>query len=507
MSEAFDGLRVDYAAAKSSRYRRRRTGTAPMGSGADYHYRTQADYLRLIELARDMDRNDVVVGQTVDRAVANTIQDGLKLNAKTGDEDLNKDLESRWKAWAEEPEACDVSGELSFPDMESLALRHAFIDGDLIALGVNSGALELIEAHRVRTPTTKRNVVHGVLLSKLRRRLEYWVTRDDVNPLNSARLRVGDTVQHRTRDAAGNRQVFHVYNPKRVTQTRGVTAFAPIFDSLGMFEDINFSRLVQQQIVSCFAIFRQREIESIGVDNTQTGSQHTDTLADGTERTIEGIAPGMQITGLPGEKLTGFTPNVPNPEFFPHARLVLTLIGINLGMPLVLVLLDASETNFSGYRGAVDQARLGFKHNQSWLTRRFHRPVYHWQVRRWVAQDRELRRSAARLEAMGGSILSHEWERPGWPYIEPLKDAKADGLRLDKNLTSPRRLQAQRGANWGEMVGEIVDDNAKLIEAAIERADVINKQHGEGTVDWHELVNKTPTASTDVIVDTETDRG
>jgi len=487
LAETFNGFRSDYAAARSHRYRRRRTGVASLGSGADYHYRSEADYLRMMEYARDMDRNDTVVGQTVDRAVTNMVQDGLTLDTRTGDKGLDAELSARWQEWSTEPDQCDLAGESAFADMEALLLRQTLVDGDTLALpNRDSETLQLVEAHRLRTPTrTRRNVVHGILLDEYRRRLEYWLTKDDVDPMKTV-SRVADMKRYPARDAAGHRQVFHVYNPKRITQTRGVTAFAPIFDLMGMFEDINFAKLVQQQVVSCFAIFREREIDFQAEINQQRGERTTETLSDGTTRTIEGAAPGMEVPGLPGEKLRMDSPNVPNPEFFPHVKLILTLIGVNLGLPLVMVLLDAGETNFSGWRGAVDQARLGFRRNQKALIRRFHRPVYRWKVRQWLSHDAALRAAADRG---GVAIFNHRWNPPTWPYIEPLKDASADLLRLRNSLISRRRQCAERGMDWEDLSTEIVEDNALMIEKAYQKAEQLNEQYPELHVTWREVAS------------------
>lgn len=484
-------MRSDYNAARDTRFRRRRRGVAATGSGADYHYRTEADYLRVMELARDMDRNDCIAGQAVNRLVVNTVQDGIKLDPQTGDDEVDAMLARRWAEWTEDPDKCDLAGELTFTEMERLVLRHAYVDGDIIALG-NKGetgdTLELVEAHRLRTPTgTKRNVVHGVLMDQTRRRLEYWLTRDNIDPQQPLKL-VGQVRPYPVRDAGGFRQIFHVYDPKRVTQTRGITAFAPIIDVLGMFEDINFARLVQAQVVSCFGLIRERELEFQGGADVQTGARTTETLGDGATRTIEGMGPGMDITGAPGEKLSMFSANVPNPEYFDHVKLILTLVGINLGLPLVMLLLDAKETNFSGWRGAVDQARQEFRRNQRWLIVRFHRPVYLWKVRQWLSEDKELRTAATRLTLSGDSIFAHRWNPPTWPYIEPLKDAKADISRLEGGLISPRRLFAERGRDYTEVAQEIVEDNGLKIELAIERAEQINKRYPDAMIDWREII-------------------
>src|SRR5205085_3010671 len=108
--------------------------------------------------------------------------------------------------------------------------------------------LQNMEAHRCRTPKgTQRNVINGILLDQYRRRLQYWFTVDDIDPSLSVD-RVNQIQKYDVRDADGYRQIFHVYNPKRFSQTRGITAFAPIFDVTGMFEDLNFAMIVKAQI-------------------------------------------------------------------------------------------------------------------------------------------------------------------------------------------------------------------------------------------------------------------
>ena len=78
----FDSIRADYDMSRESRFIRRRQGLAPRGGSADFHYRTEEFYYRDIEKARDMDRNDAIVGQTIDRAVANIVQDGFTLDVR-----------------------------------------------------------------------------------------------------------------------------------------------------------------------------------------------------------------------------------------------------------------------------------------------------------------------------------------------------------------------------------------------------------------------------------------
>lgn len=474
MAESFRDLRSDYAAATESRFRRRRPGVHPTGGSEDYHLRDESRYFKMMEYSRDMDRNDAVVGQMIDRAVDNMIQDGFSLDTDTGDEALDQDLWQRWNDWATSADNCDQAGEYCWHEFERLVPRQALVDGDMLVLPIrDDGTIQLVEAHRVRTPrNTRQNVVLGVLLDDHRKRLQYWITNEDVSPLKTI-AKVGDVSQYAVRDASGQRQVFHVYNPKRVSQTRGVTALAPVFDLCGMFEDINFAKVVQQQVVSCFAIFREMESGSLAVGAQQTGSRETENLSDGSVRTIEGIGPGMMLQGRPGEKLQGFSPSVPNSEFFDHVKLMLTLIGVNLGLPLNLVLLDASNTNFSGWRGAIDQARLGFRRNQCWLANRLHKPVYEFKVRQWLAEDSALRNASKKSDIR---IFGHKWNLPTWRYIEPEKDARAGAYRVRNVLTSPRRFHAEESRDLDEIRKETIADNAASIRAAKKEAMAINKE-------------------------------
>lgn len=484
LQEQLLGVRADYSAAKSDRFKRRRSGLAVHGGSADWHYRSEGEYLRLLEIARDMRRNDDVVGAAVDRACTNIVQDGFRVVPETGDASVNEDLLGNWKDWAGNPDACDIQGERDFHEMEKAVMDAMLVDGDSFALPTRGGQLQLLEAHRARTPrNTKRNVVHGVLLDPLtRKRLEYWFTADEVNPLTPI-AKVADMQAVAARNAAGERQVFHIYHPKRITQTRGVTALAPIVEAAGMFDDLRFATLVAAQIQSCFAILREREQ---GVPETwpaSTGNERSEITAT-MSRLIEDISPGIEVTGAPGEKLTGFSPTVPRPEFFAHAKLLLQIVGINLGLPLALLMLDASETNFSGWRGAVDQARLGFRDNQRQLETRFHGPVWRWKCRQFARQNASLGRA---MEAMGGAFFKARWNPPTWPYIEPMKDAAADLLKVRNGLISHRRLHAERGRDWEELAGEIVEDNAFAIRIAHKKAEELR---GEGIeVDWRELVS------------------
>jgi len=440
--------------------------------------------------------DDIVVGQAVNRLVDNVIQDGFTLDTQveplTEDQrregkrrrsSLDDDLTAWWKAWSENEDSCDLAGESDFHALERLTLRHTIVDGDIMHLPIaDAGALETCEAHRCKTPSnTSRNVVLGVLLDGTTRKwLEYWLTREDVG-ISSSIAKVSDMRQYpaRQRDAVTGREeraVIHCYHPRRKSQTRGFTAFAPIGMMTEHHDDLQFAQLIKARVAASYAILEEMPMGLPGGAKSAvgaTGARSTETLSDGTSRDLEGLGPGMRYRSRPGGKLVGFSPAVPNPEFFEHSMLILTFISINLGLPVQLLLLDPKQTNFSGWRGAMDQARLGFRHLQRWLAKSFHSRVYRWKVRQWISEDRLLR---AEHDRIGELLFAHRWNPPRWPYIEPINDAAAGILRVRNLQTSPRRLAAENGFDWWEISEETIQDNGNVIRNAKRTAAALNAE-------------------------------
>jgi lambda family phage portal protein len=484
IQSAFADIRADYDATRHSRFVRRRTGVATMGSGPDYHFRTESKYYELIEQARDMDRNDALVGILADRRVDNIVQSGFTLDPKTGDKGLDNALWQWWEDVSTDPDQCDIAGELTWKEIERQACRSESVDGDIVVTGTEEGPFQLLESHLIRTKSKVEDTFLGVTTNRVGRREQYYVA-EELSEFGQ----FGECTPIDVRNEDGIRQVFHVYNPKRVNPTRGVTQLAPVFSISGMLEDINFAKLVQQQVVSCFAVFRKMAAGGNRLPSADSayGDATVETTQAGT-RQLEGVSPGMEVIGQPGEELQGFSPNVPNSEYFQQVKLILQIIGVNFGLPLCLVLMDGSETNFSGWRGAVDEARKGFVADQQNLVRRLNRPAYIWKLSQHLKEtkDAALRKAASKL---GDAIFRHNWNLPTWSYIEPVADAQGDAEQLKNALTSPRRLHAARGKDWEEIAEESIADNAFAIQRAQTQAAAINAEFSKGPqITWRDLI-------------------
>lgn len=488
-------VQASYKAASETRHSRDMRGAMIMGTSADYHYQAELDYFKIVEIARDIDRDDMVVGQAIDRLCNNIMQQGFALDPKTGNRGADSILRYRWETYAASPSECDFQRERNFEENAWLALRHAIVDGDVLAMLVNDGSVQLVENHRLRTPQTvpseqRDYLIHGVLLNEDRKRLGYYLTNDDISLEMFPDY--NDVSYFPKYDRRGNVQVIHLYHPKRVTQTRGVSKLVPVIDASGLHDDIQFAKLVQQQGVSVWSLIREREMGFELPDGVSEDGLYweSDPCREGQTRPMRDVSPGMWYTTYPGEKVHGFSPNVPNPTFFDHAKQIMQLIAINLDLPLILFLMDASETNFSGWRGAMEQGKIAFKRFQRWIANAYHSQVYRWKVRQWSDPRSPLADPLlVRLREAGVPLAQHDWVYPTWPYVEPLTDVEAALKRLQNGLASHTKIFSEMSMDWDVASTQIVEDRATAAVKAIERAAKIKASYPdeEYPPTWREL--------------------
>ena len=477
---------ADYQMSTTSRFNRVRGGVPTSGAGADYHDRTAAKFYRDIEYARDMAINDAMGGVLLKSLTSNVVQHGFTLEPQTGDKGLDTALYEAWQAWANDPEQCDIAGEMSFYDFEKLGFMAHVRDGDCVIRGIGDtsdaqpGSLQFHEAHEIGTKygNTDKNIVLGVQQTPYRKRTHYWISQDDIDPQQQNYRKNAVQVPVRNEDT-GIREVFHVYDRTRATHTRGKTAYAPMFIMSGMLDDCLFAKLVQQQVTSCIAILEELAATVAGGGAPpSTGPGLGNTTTEATEsgsRQIQDMAPGLWHKSSPGSKLSGFSPNIPNAEFFEQVRMMLTMIGLNFDLPYVILMMDAKEANFSSVRSAKLEAGQRWIGRQINLRARFHTPVYQWKVQHFLNDDPIAKKMATKKSGKY-QISKHEWNLPVLPYIQPEIEADADLTQVRNALTSPRRLHSKRGNDWELIAEETVQDNAYAIRKATVQADAMNAE-------------------------------
>ena len=92
--------------------------------------------------------NNPIMSNIDNAIINNVIGKGIGLQSKTGDKKLDDEIERRFKLWTSKNN-CDVSGRLSFADMQKIILTNRMIDGEIFIykkITKDGLKLQLIEA-------------------------------------------------------------------------------------------------------------------------------------------------------------------------------------------------------------------------------------------------------------------------------------------------------------------------------------------------------------------------
>lgn len=483
----FDNLgtaRSDYEQARNSHLRRPRTGISLQGASADWHIRSAAHWLQLIELPRALDRDSPVIRQALNRVCDKVAGGHYQIHADTGDESLNDDLEAAINDWAEDKSRCDAQGKRNLREIAWQALRHIHLDGDCFALPMEEGYLATFEAHRVRSSSrSKLTGTHGIDVNRFGRPLTYYLTNEDIGFNQTITLNQINPIA--AYDSEGNEQVLHLYSPERFTSRRGISVMAPILDVTSYHDDTTFATCIANQLQTFFAIIHEFSpnpslgMASMHGGGDKKGEQTQQQLPDGTQALIEKVFGPIELFAKPGETIKGFHPTFPGVQFTPFMLHLLGLIACNLGIPLAVLLLDARPEltgSYSAWRGAQNEAREGYRKKQQLLIDHFYSPVYRWQLRRLIAQGGAFARA---FERLGPNFFKHEWKPPAWAYIDPAKDVASDVMRGETAQSSLSRIHADNGQDFHPEHLTWVRDRSFQITAAITEAQKINEKFPE----------------------------
>lgn len=475
-----------------TRFKKQRAHLSSSGVGGDYYLGSEHDRLRIIETCRDIGRNSPIVRTALNIYAAQVVGDGMKVDPATGSEELDRVIRARWERFSQSPELFEAAGRSTIHGLAEHATVARFTDGDAFVLHLRDGRAQFLEAHRCRTPTyakpeLRKNglLTHGVETDRYGRAIRYFFTRHDV-PSFERRI-TKDQLAEENAGLGVRRRVLHLMDADRHSMTRSMPAMTPIIRYADMLDDFTHATLVKAVTSACVTFIRTMDAEfdlSKSGEADELGPTITDTLG----RKIQELVPGLEIELRPGEDMKMESPNVPSPTFDVFTRGITQIVGMVFDVPLVMLRMDGSETNFSGWRGAVDIARKRFGREQRRLVQQLYAPLYRSWLNRSLNNDgdAEVAEAARRIEAervrdgLPELVFDRaQWATPRWPYIEPLKDAQADTWRQQHNLDSPRRLHAQRGQDWNTVAAEAVEDRAEIIMLAARKLQQLRDEFGE----------------------------
>ncbi len=449
-STAHDG----YDAARYSPYR---VLFAGMGGAADNHL-SEMTHWQLMEQCRDNRRNSPLINGAVKRTVENVVGTEFRCKATSKEKKFNKIVDDYIKRrW----EKCDARDRTDFHGILQTVLASRMTDGDILLVHTDKGKIRIVEADQIVTPLDKgtRKIINGMELDNEGRAIGFWLS-------ERKHIQHGGFVD----DPNATKRIDAKYctfaaNIQRSSQTRGEPDLAsclPVYENFNKYlmaetnaawAQANYPGVIERDPAAGWQMNKQL------MDQALNNAQNNITLSR-----AEQVDPNSWPELFPGEKLTLLKNERPSDTFEPYLRTVLRIIGVPIGLPLELILLDFSQTSFSSGRLAVIQSQLVFGTLQKWLINSICNPVRNRWIRDGIA--------SGELPVVPDAFAC-KWYPPKWPYVDKLKEIQADVMAIKAGLLTISEIAERRGITVEELVEEFrreVDlfDGAGLIHPILQ---------------------------------------
>jgi len=447
-----DGWRGSYG---TLGYRSARVATAEGRSYVAYpgSAHEEKDRARLINQSRDFMRNNPIYEGMIERMVSYIVGNGFELQA-TGSKSTVAKVEGLWKDYQKKPE---IRGLLNGSETAKMIMREIFVAGDTLALKTDKGLLQLFEAEQLDGDNQYAN---GIRKDKYGRPVFYHLC-----PWKKY------AVDKRNGKSVPAKDVLFMSSPKRPSQIRGVPACQSAFPMLHRINDICDSEAIAWQLLSRMAVSVERENapELAYTESIEDPNKSEDELEGDLARMVTEIDYAILFHAKPGEKITGIERNIPGRDFPQSVRMFLRLLGLPIGCPLELVLLDWTQSNYSQSRAVLEQAYENFVGHQKKMVDYYYDPQFDWKLEAWKKQG--LLSPNVKVE--------HSWITPTFPWLDVLKEVEAWARKVERGFVTHSQVCKSLKTDRDE----VIEKREIEVRDAIERAQKIEADTGE-KVPW-----------------------
>lgn len=451
---------------------------------------------RVSSVALDLIQNSGRLKGAVDQVLADTIGDGLKLNARpdmsrlgyTDQEtaEFAREIEKRWRRYAENADEVDWRGKFDLHQLVDIALRHHVAYGEAVGTiqfmpeaarrqyGIATGTkLLMIQPHRLVRDTSEFIGLHsGVIHDPNGRPIAY-----------RCKMREGGLDVERdfqARDVDGRTLFAHLFDPWDAADTRGISVLASALRTQAMAEQLGNATLETAILQTVFAatlvspepsVDAFQAIENLeGVDD-DLREDFLGYFGSRMDKAREGTISinGSRVSHLaPGEELKLHTAPTPGAQYLPFSQDLRREIARALGLTYESLTLDHSGATYSS-------VRMGNSSIWPVVMRRRKRiaaPLYQCVYESWL--DEEV--GSGRLPVRGGyrafranrwDVCDAHWQGPPKPTADDAKSAKAATERLTNGTTTLEYEAAEFGLDWRDVVRQRAVELDAVTEAGL----------------------------------------
>ncbi len=368
---------------------------------------------------------------------------GPSLQVQSDSLAYNNAAEDLWREWFARP---TTRGKTSGAALLKLWARDLWTSGEYLAQQVTSKAasgpvklrLNPLHPRRLGTPPQfagDKNIVMGVRLSEEGNPQQYYIS-------NPQRYGAHELSTGKYLPIPAD-MICHGFILQEDDQVRGVPWLASSLTAIADLRDYD------TQVLDAA---RQAADQSI-----HWYTDHPEAPYLEVNESVE-IERRMQSTGPPGWKPFQLVPQQPSTQYVDYRRERHAEIGRPVGMPLMMIRLDASRHNYSSVRFDGQVYVRCVQGLQAWLADGDLRDLAHEVFREGeLALALPLRPQRLRLE--------WTWDVP--PHVDPKKEAEAERIKIENGTLPYPDALAAYGTDEDTVIAKRKRTNEKLVAAGL----------------------------------------
>jgi lambda family phage portal protein len=457
------------------KYTRERKGPSSLSGAEDY--RSNYDRVELMKRARDLAENVGLVRSILMKFASHTAAN-ISYQARTENPEVNTEVEAYWAEWWDK---CDLTTRHTGSTLMQVAMMSMLRDGDFLFVLVRDkdGNLKIqgIEADRLGDPFkvyTSLDLIGGI-----------HIDRDTGAPsaYDIYNRSIGDFYTYQT--TIPSSQAFHLFDPLRIDQYRGISAFhTAINDATDIYDIINFEKMAAKNASSQAGIVKRNNNNA-----SDLSSLTNDEDLNGNTIKLEAIESGKISYLEPGEDIVfPDGPSRPSGAFAEFHKILLRNICLGLGIPYSFAV-DPSAMSGPTARLEMQQAGRTFRRYQKLLDDKVLRPIKNIviadAVARGLIEENVGSRTTKGIFNFGANV-SIDLGRESASAISEFKT----GLRTAADIYAERGQDFESAMRQRAIEAKLVKDLAGEYEVS---ADTISDIAAEGLTRDSQKAQATPT--------------
>jgi lambda family phage portal protein len=245
-------------------------------------------------------------------------------------------------------------------------------------------------------------------------------------------------------------QILHLFQQKRIGQTRGMSDFAPIVQWIRDLDEYMTTEMKAALVASCFSV--AIKTVSAGADGGIEGLGQDDTAED-DGAVFSQLKSGLVARLFPDESVETINPSRGHTDSAVWVTLMQRAMAVGAGLSYERLTRDYSQTNFSSNRASDLEDRKEFRFEQDWLTSHLCIPVWIRFVMAAVDAGVPGFPTPMQLLVSFDQFTAHEWQPQGWEWVDPKNEATAAHQALEDDTTTVRDELSKKGnRDWREIM-------------------------------------------------------